>query len=227
MAIYYNYLGMQTSNIVAAWPSRRPRVGLPNDIADWGPSDMQAFDLDDTAFLLIDHQTGTNSWAVSTPLGLLETNVLKLAKFAAGTHTPVVLTSSQETNVQGPLMPELQTILPEAYKARIKRHGIVNSWDDPAFAGAAVETGRKNFVMAGVTTEVCVAGPALSATQAGFNVKVVCDACGSPTQMAEEVAWRRMEQGGVGLSTVNAMLAELAKDWTTPAGQIAHSVLTD
>lgn len=99
---------------------------------------MKLFTLTDTAMILIDHQVGTNTWASTTPLALLQRNVIILAKFAAGTGIPVVLTSSQETNVnvQGPLMPELATICPEAYAARIKRQGVVNAWDDEAFANA-------------------------------------------------------------------------------------------
>lgn len=58
---------------------------------------MKHFNLDDTAFILIDHQVGTCTWAASTPLELLKRNVMILAKFAAGTKIPVVLTSSQET----------------------------------------------------------------------------------------------------------------------------------
>ena len=104
---------------------------------------MQRFNLDDTAIILIDHQVGTNTWASSTPLALLQRNVMILARFAAGTGMPVVLTSSQETNVdvQGPLMPELQEALPEAFAKRIKRVGVVNARDDPAFADACRATG--------------------------------------------------------------------------------------
>jgi len=82
---------------------------------------MQRFSIDDTAVILIDHQVGTNTWASTTPLALLQRNVIILAKFAKGTGMPLVLTSSQETNVnvQGPLMPELEAIAPEAFAARI------------------------------------------------------------------------------------------------------------
>ena len=38
----------------------------------------------------------------------------------------VVLTTSQEDHVQGPTAPALQQALPEAYKNRVKRTGIVN-----------------------------------------------------------------------------------------------------
>ena len=189
---------------------------------------MKLFNLDDTAVILIDHQVGTNTWASTTPLSLLQRNVIILAKFAKGTGMPVVLTSSQETNlnVQGPLMPELQEILAEAFAARVKRQGVVNAWDDPAFAAACRKTGRKNFVMAGVTTDICMVAPAISALEEGFNVQVVCDACGSTNQIAEEMSWRRMERAGVRLTSTGAIVAELVKNWASPAGAVAFPLLT-
>jgi nicotinamidase-related amidase len=189
---------------------------------------MNIFNIEDTAMILIDHQVGTNTWASTTPLALLQRNVIILAKFAKGTGMPTVLTSSQETNVnvQGPLMPELQEILPEAFAARIKRQGVVNAWDDEHFANACRNTGKRNFVMAGVTTDVCMVAPAISALEEGFNVKVVCDACGSSNPIAEEMAWRRMEGAGVHLSSTNAIVAELVKNWASPAGAVAFPLLT-
>ena len=189
---------------------------------------MNTFNIEDTAVILIDHQVGTMTWASTTPLALLQRNVIILAKFAKGTGMPAVLTSSQETNVnvQGPLMPELQQILPEAFAARVKRQGVVNAWDDQAFAAACRNTDRKNFVMAGVTTDVCIVAPAISALKEDFKVKVVCDACDSSNQIAEEMSWRRMERAGVELTSTNAMVAELVKNWASPAGAVAFPLLT-
>jgi nicotinamidase-related amidase len=182
----------------------------------------------DAAMVLIDHQVGTNTWASTTPLALLQRNVIILARFAAGTGMPVVLTSSQETNVnvQGPLMPELAEMLPAAFAARIRRQGVVNAWEDPDFAGAVRATGRRNLVMAGVTTDVCVVGPAISAVEEAFDVQVVCDACGSSNQIAEEMSWRRMERAGVRLTSTNAIVAELVGNWASPAGAVAFPLLT-
>ncbi len=53
---------------------------------------MQRFTTQDTAVILIDHQVGTNTWASTTPLALLQKNVLILAKIAKGTNIPLVLT---------------------------------------------------------------------------------------------------------------------------------------
>lgn len=189
---------------------------------------MHDFKLENTALILIDHQVGTCTWASTTPLDLLKRNVIFLASFAVKVGMPVVLTSSQEENVnfQGPLMPELQQAAPEAFAARVKRHGVVNAWDDPAFADACRRTGRRDFIMAGVTTDVCMVSPAVSAVREGFHVKVVCDACGSSNAIAEEMAWRRMQDAGVGLTSANAMVAELVNNWGTPAGAVALSLLT-
>lgn len=189
---------------------------------------MHRFNIDDSAMILIDHQVGTNTWAATTPLDLLRRNVIILAKFAAGTDMPLVLTSSQETNVdvQGPLMPELAQIAPAAFAARIKRTGVVNAWDDPAFADSCRGTGKRNLIMAGVTTDVCMVAPAISALEEGYNVQVVCDACGSSNQIAEEMSWRRMEQAGVRLTSTNAIVAELVKNWASPAGAVAFPLLT-
>ena len=49
-----------------------------------------------------------------------------LAKAAKAYGMPVVLTTSQEDHAQGPTVPALQQALPEAYKNRVKRTGIVN-----------------------------------------------------------------------------------------------------
>lgn len=189
---------------------------------------MQQFSLNDTAMILIDHQVGTNTWAATTPQELLQRNVIILAKFAAGTDMPLVLTSSQETNVdmQGSLMPELAEIAPQAFAARIKRKGVVNAWDDEDFANACRNTGKRNFIMAGVTTDVCMVAPAISAVQEGFNVQVVCGACRSSNPIAEEMSWQRMEAADVRLTSTNAMVAELVKNWASPTGAIAFPLLT-
>jgi hypothetical protein len=59
----------------------------------------------------------------------------------------------------------------------------------------------------------------------GYNVQVVCDASGSTNQIAEEMAWRRMERAGVRLTSANAMVAELVHNWASPAGAVAFPLI--
>jgi hypothetical protein len=67
--------------------------------------------------LLIDHQLGTMAWTHSHDVNLVKQNAIKLAKIAKALNLPVVLTASMEENVQGPLISELEQILPEAFAA--------------------------------------------------------------------------------------------------------------
>ena len=179
---------------------------------------MPAFTPADSALLLIDHQTGTMQLIKNIPLDVAKRNTLALAKTAKILNIPVVLTSSQEQNLQGPLLPELEQILPDAFAARVKRAGIVNAWNDPNFVAAVKKTGRKNLIMAGVTTDVCLVFPAISAVREGFNVQAVMDASGSPFDISEEMSRRRMENEGVVLTATNTLMAELAQDWSRPEG---------
>lgn len=176
------------------------------------------FTAENSALLLIDHQIGTMKLIHNIPLEVVKRNTLALAKTAKILNIPVILTSSQEENIQGALLPELAEILPEAFAIRIKRAGIVNAWNDPNFKAAVESTGRKNLIMAGVTTDVCLVFPTISACQEGYQVQAVMDASGSPFELSEEMSRRRMEREGVVLTATNTMMAELAQDWSRPEG---------
>ncbi|MCB4458083.1 isochorismatase family protein [Leisingera sp. McT4-56] len=180
---------------------------------------------ENAAIVLIDHQVGTMNWAKSVDRDLIEANTRALARTAAELGMPLVLTSSMEDNMQGPLIPALEEIAPDAFAARIKRPGVVNCWDDSAFADACRNTGRRHFIMAGITTDVCLAPPAISAAAEGFAVTAVVDASGSPTVLTDEMAFRKMERGGVELTTTSALLAELAVNWASEAGQKIMQIL--
>ena len=178
------------------------------------------------AMLLIDHQVGTMGWVKSIPFEELKRNALMLAKAAKILKIPVVLTSSMEEHAQGPLLSELEAVLPAEFAARIKRFGIVNAMDDENFAAAVRATGRKKLIVAGVTNDVCTVYPALHLVREGYEVQVVADAGGSPTKMSDDIALRRMERGGVTLTSTNQVIAELAGNWTTPeGGQLVQVVM--
>jgi isochorismate hydrolase len=61
--------------------------------------------------------------------------------------------------------------LPGAYESRIQRAGIVNAWADPEFAAAGKAAGKNQLIMAGVTTDVCLVFPSMSAMDAGLKCK--------------------------------------------------------
>ncbi|MFN3050769.1 isochorismatase family protein, partial [Pseudomonas alloputida] len=177
------------------------------------------FTADNAALLLIDHQVGTMQLIKNIDSDLAAKQSIALAKMAKILNMPVVITSSQEDQAQGPILPEIAQVLPDAYAARVKRPGVVNAWEYPDFHNAVLATGRKNLIMAGVTTDVCLIFPAIDAAQEGFAVQAVMDASGSPSLLSEEFARQRMHDAGVVLTATNTLMAEIGKDWSTPIGQ--------
>ncbi len=179
----------------------------------------------DTAILLIDHQVGTIKLAVSTPYDEIVRNTRALARTAVATGMPLVLTSSQEDHFQGLLLDDLRTIAPEAYAARVKRPGVVDCWLYEPFRQAVLATGRKKLIMAGLTNDVCIVYPAISAVEEGFAVQVVADAGGSPTAAADAAALARMAANGVVVTSTNQVMAELATDWASATGGAIQRVM--
>jgi nicotinamidase-related amidase len=176
------------------------------------------FTPENSALLLIDHQVGTMQLIKNIDVEQARRMALALAKTARILGIPTVLTSSQEDRSQGPLVPELKDILPEAFEKRVKRKGIVNAWADANFKAAVEATGRKNLIMAGVTTDVCLVYPAITAMEMGYQVQAVMDASGSPFELSEAWAQQRMRDAGVVLTATNTMIAELGYDWSRPGG---------
>lgn len=185
------------------------------------------FTAENTAMLLIDHQIGTMGWVKSISFEEMKQNALVLAKTAKALNIPTILTSSMEEYAQGPLLTELEDILPNEFENRVKRLGVVNAMDDENFHKAVVNTGKKNLIIAGVTNDVCTVFPALSAIAEGYNVQVVVDAGGSPTTLADETALRRMESSGVVLTSTNQLIAELAGSWGSEQGQQLMNILIE
>ena len=183
------------------------------------------FSPQDSAILLIDHQVGTIKLAVSTPYDEIVRNTRALARTAIACAMPLVLTSSMEDHFQGLLLDDLQTLAPDAYAARVKRPGVVDCWMFEPFKAAVVATGRKRLIMAGLTNDVCIVYPSISAVEEGYDVQVVVDAGGSPSKDADNAAIERMRAHGVTITSTNQVMAELATDWAGEAGSRIQAVM--
>ena len=136
-------------------------------------------------------------------------NVTMLAKAARQYDVPVVLTAVKTDSLGGQLMPQLTDVFPD--KRPIERSSM-NSWDTPAFRKAVQDTGKKNIIMSGLWTEICVTWPALQMLADGYNVYVVEDACGATSVLAHDAAMRRCVQAGVVPMTAIATVLEFQRD---------------
>src|SRR3954447_9979990 len=176
-------------------------------------------DASDTAFLLLDHQSGLFQTVKDISVAELRSNTIMLAKLATLMRIPVISTASEPAGTNGPLMPEIQEHAPHA--VYVGRKGEVNAWDNEDFVRTVRSTGKKTLVMAGVWTSVCVMFPALDAKLAGYKVYAVMDASGDPSEMASRTSLARFVQGGVIPTSTNAVLSEIHRTWNRPeAAQI-------
>lgn len=168
-------------------------------------------DKDNAAVLLVDHQTGLLSLVRDIDPDKFKNNVLALAAAAKYFNLPTILTTSFEQGPNGPLVPELKALFPDA--PYIARPGQINAWDNEDFVKAVKATGKKQLIIAGVVTEVCVAFPTLSALAEDFDVFVITDASGTFNHLTRDSAWERMSQAGAQLMTWFGAACELHRDW--------------
>lgn len=166
---------------------------------------------EDAVVLLVDHQAGLLSLVRDIEPDKFKNNVLALAESAKYFNLPTILTTSFEDGPNGPLIPELVEMFPNA--PFIARPGQINAWDNEGFVKAIKATGKKQLIIAGVVTEVCVAFPALSALEEGYDVFVVTDASGTFNQITRDAAWERMIANGAQMMSWFGVACELHRDW--------------
>jgi nicotinamidase-related amidase len=166
---------------------------------------------DSAACLLVDHQVGLMSLVQDYEPNEFKTNVLALAAAAKYFKLPTILTTSFENGPNGPILPELKQMFAES--TYIPRPGQINAFDNTDFAVAVKKTGRKQLVIAGIVTDVCVAFAALSALEQGYDVFVVTDASGTFNKDVRDAALIRMSQAGVQLVNWFSVACELHRDW--------------
>jgi len=175
--------------------------------------------VDDAVVLLVDHQAGLMSLVQDYGPDEFKNNVLALADIAKLFKLPTILTTSFENGPNGVLMPELKEMFPDA--PFIPRPGQINAWDNADFVKAVKQTGRKQLILAGVVTDVCVAFPALSAMAEGYQVFVVTDASGTFNKSVRDAALMRVAHAGAVITNWFAVACELQRDWRNDAEGLA------
>jgi nicotinamidase-related amidase len=183
------------------------------------------FSPNDSALVLIDHQSGIMQLVHDYSTAEFRNNVIALAKLGKVFNLPTVLTTSFSQGPNGPFIPEIVNMYPDA--PLIDRPGIISAWDDPNFVAAIEKTGRKNLIMAGVTADVCLAFPAMQAVEAGYNVYGVIDASGANEVTIRDNVVARVKDHGVTPINWTTVAAELQRNWTLPSGQALGRVFHD
>jgi nicotinamidase-related amidase len=163
----------------------------------------------DSILVLMDHQPFQFTNLNSHEPTMIINNVVGLAKTAKVFNVPTILTTVIEER-GGYIIKSLQDVFPD--QKPINRTSI-NTWEDPNVTNAVKKSGRKQLVLAGLYTEICLAMPAIQALAEGYDVFVVTDASGSVTVEAHDMAVRRMATAGAVPITWMAVVGEWQRDW--------------
>lgn len=164
---------------------------------------------ENSILVLIDHQPFQFANLNSHEPTMVINAVTGLAKAAKIFKVPTILTTVVEER-GGLIIKQIQDVYPE--QKPINRTWI-NTWQDPAVTNVVAKSGRKQLIIAGLWTEVCVAMPAIHAAAEGYDVFVVTDASGSVSKEAHDMAVRRMEQHGITPINWVAVVSEWQRDW--------------
>src|SRR6266404_5220651 len=167
---------------------------------------------DNASLLIIYHQVGLFTGVRDIPVAELKHNVVALAKAVKVLGVPVIATATSP-EMWGPIIPELVEALPGI---SIINRTTVNAFDEPRFAKAVEATGRKKLIIAGVSTEVCLALPAIHATGMGYDAYGVIDASGTFSETKRITGLMRMLQAGVVVIDYATVAVEMLKDNASP-----------
>lgn len=164
---------------------------------------------EDSVLVLIDHQPYQMANLNSHEPTMVINNTVGLAKAAKAFNVPTILTSVVAAQ-GGNIFPQITEVFPGE---EIIDRTFINTWEDPQVVDLVEASGRKQLIIAGLWTEICVAMPAIQAAGEGWDVTVITDASGGTSLEAHEVGIQRMIAAGVNMMTWMALAAEWQRDW--------------
>lgn len=197
---------MMVSLSFAQWKQYNPN---PNN--DPANASKELLNPTNHTLLLIDHQSQMAFAVESQPIEELRNNLGLLSASATLYEVPTVVTTVAEKSFSGPVFPEIREYFPNS-EEYIDR-STMNSWEDTRVVKKINDFEKPKLVIAGLWTEVCTLGAALSALEDGYDVYVVADASGGTSQEAHDMAMTRMIQAGVKPITSLQYLLEIHRDW--------------
>jgi len=177
----------------------------------------------DAVILFADLQFGIVELTQTNPLPRLKSAVLALAKLAKLFDMPAIVSGVQgEDGSPAKVLPEIAQALGEL---PTHHRTTCDSLLNREILAAIESTGRKTFLIAGVATELAVQLPALTASDLGYRVYVVLDACGGMSERTEHAALLRITQAGATAVSVMTLAGEISGDFREPKAQQAVGIL--
>ena len=135
-------------------------------------------------------------------------NLEKMIKGIQVLEIPIIWTE-QVPEKLGPTLPEFSELLTHSAKPIAK--SSFSCCGHPPFVEAIQALGRRQVLLTGIETHVCVYQTALDLLDAGYEVQVVADAVSSRTSANKQIGLERMKAAGATLTSTEMALFELLR----------------
>lgn len=169
------------------------------------------FERDRSALLVIDVQQSFIDKLPYDVRGPLVQRIAWLMRVARLLEIPIVATA-EDVDRSGPLVPELASELPPG--STIHNKMIFGLMGQPDIRKAVDATGRDQFVLTGLETDVCISQSAFGLRDAGYRPAVIDDACGTPPPH-HDYALRRLRDAGIPVLSIKGIYYEWMRDLAT------------
>ena len=173
--------------------------------------------------LFADLQAGIVELTRTLPLNRLKHGVLGLAKLAKIFGMPAVVAGIRGED--GSPARVIEEIAEPLGPLPTHHRTTCDSFLSEEIVSAIEATKRKTLLISGVATELAVQLAALSASDQGYRVYVVVDACGGISERTEQAALLRMTKAGATTVSVMTLAGEVAGDFRDAKAQQAIGIL--
>ena len=167
--------------------------------------------LGNCALALVDVQE--KRFSVMHEKDALSDRLQRLVRGCLALKLPVVW-MEQTPGKMGPTIPALRELLGALTPLAKSSFSCCGS---PAFLQALQDAGRRQVLLAGIETHVCVYQTAAHLVRAGYAVEVVADAVSSRAAADRRVGLQKIRDAGAGVTSVETALFELLQTAEHPA----------
>ena len=152
----------------------------------------------------------------------LERRACIMAKAASILEIPIIVTEQYPKGL-GSTIPGIKDVLSE--ETQYFEKTAFSAIDNEEILEAVRNSNKKQVILYGIETHICVSQTAAALCELGYEVFVVCDACGSRTEFEYSAGLSRMKDNGVHVVTAEIALFEWLKGAKNPKFKEVQSLI--
>ncbi len=160
-------------------------------------------EINNTVLTIIDVQ-GNLAHAMHNKEALFK-GLTQIVKGFNALELPIIL-NEQNPKGLGPTIPEIKELIPDVLPLPKMSFDCCKN---DAYMDALSSCGKKQVLVTGIETHICVYQTAVSLAQKGYDVQLVTDAVSSRAPENKKLALKKMSSMGISMTCVEMALFEL------------------